>query len=149
MNTDVLSQVPDANDTGTITADELTLVGVDDDIIDRRLVGIVPLQSASASIPHLDGSILGAGHHPFALAMERNTGDIVSVAIKGHHRVGIGRLDVVELHIGMAGRCEVALVRSNTEAVHLGIGMLDRAGTDSRQGFPEATTSADHMLRAP
>lgn len=110
MCTHALSQVPDAHRSGTVPADELSLVWVDDNIVHGRLVDIVALETASASIPDLDGSVFRAGHHPLALTVEGDSGDVVGVAIEGHDRVGVAGLDIVELDIGVSGGGEVSFI---------------------------------------
>lgn len=69
--------------------------------------------------------------------MKRNPRDIIRVTFKGHHRVRVGGFDVEEFDIGVARCGEVAFVRGNAQTVDLGVGMLEGARTDSREGFPE------------
>lgn len=69
--------------------------------------------------------------------MERNASDVIGVAFKGHDRVGIGRLDIVQFDIVMTGRREEAFVGSDAKTIHLRIWMLDSTGADARQGLPE------------
>lgn len=133
-----LSEIPDSDGSSTIAADELSLVRMDNDIIHRSRVKVVALLAAGASIPHLDRPVLRASDHPLALAMKSNTSDVVGVAIEGHDRVRIRRLDVVQLDIVTSGGRKVAFVWGDAEAVHLRLGVLDRTGTDSRKGLPEA-----------
>lgn len=90
MSTDALAQVPDTDHTGVVTTDELALVGMNDYIIDRSSVNVVPLQATSTSIPDLHSSILGAGDHPFPLTVECHTGDVVCVTFKCNHGIRIG-----------------------------------------------------------
>lgn len=128
--THALSQVPDSHRTGTIPADELSLVWVDDNIVNGRLVDIVALQTACASVPDLDGSVFRAGNHPLAFTVEGDSGDIVCVAIEGHDRVGVAGLDIVELDIGVSGGGEVTFIGRNTQTIHLRVGMLQSARAD-------------------
>lgn len=127
MRADTLSQVPDTHHAGAITTDQLALVGMDDDVIDGSSVDIVALETTSASIPHLNRPVLGAGDHPFALTVECDAGDVAGVTLKGHDRVGIGGLDVVELNIVVASSGKEALVRGDAEAIDLRVGVLNRA----------------------
>lgn len=134
----VLAQIPDAHIAPAIAADQLALIRVDDDIIDRDAMGVVALHAARACVPDLDGAILGARHHPLALAMEGDAGDVGRVAFKGEHGIRIRRLDLVELDRVVAGGGEEALVGRDAEAVDLRVGMRDRPGADAGERFPEA-----------
>jgi hypothetical protein len=91
----VLSKVPDAHVASAITADELSLVGVNDNIIDWHPVRVVALYIAASRIPDLDGAIFGRSDKPLGLAMEGDAGDVGRVAVKGEDGVGVGRLDIV------------------------------------------------------
>lgn len=106
----VLAQVPDTHVSSAVTADQLALVRVDDHVVDGHAVGVVALHAARARIPDLDGAIFGARHHPFALAMEGNAGDVGRMALKGEDRVWVRRLDLIELDRVVAGRSEEAFV---------------------------------------
>lgn len=90
MGTDALAQVPDTDHTGVVTTDELALVRMNDHIIDRSPVNVIPLQATSTGIPNLHGSILRASDHPFSLAVECHAGDVVRVTFKGNNGIGIG-----------------------------------------------------------
>jgi hypothetical protein len=78
----VLAQVPDADGASAVTADELALVRVDDDVIDGGAVVVVALNGAGADVPYLDGAVLGACNHPLALAMESDGSDVGRVALE-------------------------------------------------------------------
>lgn len=138
MRADALTQVPDADHASAITTDQLTLVGVNNDVVDRRTMNVVALKAAGTSVPDLDGTILGAGDHPFALTVECDASDVVGVALKGHDRVGVGGLDIVELDIVVACSSKESLIGSDAQAIDLGVGVLDSARTDAGQGLPEA-----------
>lgn len=49
----VLSQIPNANISSAVTANELTLIWVDDHIVDRYTVGVTPLHISTPRIPNL------------------------------------------------------------------------------------------------
>lgn len=115
----VLRQVPHAHTARAVTADDLALVGVDDDIVGGASVVVGALDGAAARLPDLDGAVLGAGHHPLALAVERDARDVASVALKGEQWVGIGALDVEELDGVVARGRQEALVGRDAQAVHL------------------------------
>lgn len=53
----VLAQVPDPHVAAPVTADELALVWVDDDVVDGVAVGVVPLHGGCACVPYLNCSI--------------------------------------------------------------------------------------------
>src|SRR5690349_19625356 len=105
----VLAQIPDAHIAATVTADQLALVRMNDDIIDWHAVGVVPLHVATPCVPDLDRAVLATGHQPFRLAMERNAGDIASVSVESENRVGVCGFDVVQLDRVVSGGREVAL----------------------------------------
>lgn len=114
MRTFILAQIPDSNIPASITGDQLSLVRVDDHIVDGSDMGdqvsrrsgmdVIALDAARSCIPDFDRAVFGAGHHPFALAMERHAGDITGVAVEGEDRVGVRGADVVELHILVSRR---------------------------------------------
>lgn len=59
-----LAEIPDAHIPTSIDADQLPLVGMDDDVVDRKAarVGVVALDGRCAGIPDLDRAVLGACH---------------------------------------------------------------------------------------
>lgn len=138
MRADTLTQVPNADYPSAITADQLALVGMDDDVVDCSFVRVVALEATSTSVPHLDGAVLGASDHPLALTVKRDTSDVGGVTLEGHDRVGVGGLDIVELDIVVACGRKEALVGGNAQAIDLRIRVLDGARTDPREGLPEA-----------
>jgi hypothetical protein len=91
----VLAQVPDAYVASTVAADELSLVGMDDDVVDGNAMRVVSLYIATPGVPDLDGAIFGRCDQPLGLAMKRYAGDIGRVAIEGKDGIWIGRLYVV------------------------------------------------------
>lgn len=64
--------------------------------------------------------------------MKGNSGDVACVAVKSHDGVRVRRLDIVKFDIMVTCSCEVALVGGDTQAIHLGIWMLNRAGAYAR-----------------
>lgn len=137
MGAVILGQVPDADAAPAVAADDLALVRVDDDVVGGGAVVVAPLYGAAARLPDLDGAVLGARHHPLALAVEGDAGDVARVALEREQRVRVRRLDVVELDRVVAGRGQEPLVGRDAEAVHLRVGVLDRARADPGEGFPE------------
>lgn len=111
MGTFVLAKIPDSYVTSSIAANELPLVGMNNNIIDRSSVGIVALHIAGSRIPDLHGAIFRAGHHPLALAVKCNAGDVVSVTLKSEDGRWIRGLNVIKFD-GMVTRGgKVAFVR--------------------------------------
>ena len=78
--------------------------------------------------------------------MEGNSGDVASMTLKRQQRVGIGRLDIVELDGMVAGGCKEAFVGGYAEAVNLRVGVLDRTRTDSGESLPEPKERAINKL---
>ena len=92
VGTLVFAQVPDSNIAALIAADQLSLVGVNDNVIDATVLSmiVVALFAAGACVPDLDSAILRAGNHPFAFAVEADTSDVALVTLEGKHRVWVG-----------------------------------------------------------
>ena len=90
----VLGQVPDTNAAAAVAADDLALVGVDDDVVDGTAVVVAALDAAGAGLPDLDGAVLARGDHPLALAVESDAGDVAGVTLEGHQRVRVRRLHI-------------------------------------------------------
>lgn len=134
----VLAQIPDADVAAAITGNELSLVGMNDDVVDGMVVIVIALNAGGPGVPDLDGAVLGAGHHPLALAVKSDPGDIGGVTVKSQHRVRIGGTDVVEFDVLIAGRSEPALVGGDAQSIDLRVWVLDGARADSGEGFPEA-----------
>lgn len=107
----VLAQIPHPDVAAAITRDELSLVGMDNDVVDGVIVIVIALNTSSLGVPDLDGAVLRAGHHPLALTMKSNAGDIRGVSVKSQNWVRVGGTDVVEFDVLVAGRSEPALVR--------------------------------------
>ena len=76
MRAFVLAEVPDAHVAAAVAADELALVRVDDDVVDRHAVGVVALDIATARVPDLDGPVFRRRNEPFGLAVERDACDV-------------------------------------------------------------------------
>lgn len=116
----ILTQIPDAYISTTITRNQLALIGMNDDIINgsdmgnhipnRSAMGVVTLNTSSPSVPDLDSAILGAGDHPFALAMESYARDVSRMTIKREDRAWICRAYVIELDIVVSSCGKVTLV---------------------------------------
>jgi len=134
----VLGQVPHAYAAVAVAADDLALVGVDDDVVGGAAVVVAPLYGPAPRLPYLDGAVLGARHHPLALAVEGYARDVARVALEDEQRVRVGGFDIEELDRVVAGRGEEALVRRYAQAVHLRVGVLYGARADARERLPEA-----------
>ena len=57
MSTLVEAQIPNTNTTTPVTANELALIRVDDDIVDWIVMFIVSLKRAGSSIPNFDSLV--------------------------------------------------------------------------------------------
>ena len=129
MRTFILAQIPNPDISTSITRDQLSLVRVDDHVVDgsnmgdqvsrRSAMDVIALDATRSCIPDLDRTVFGAGHHPFALAMKRHAGDVAAVAIEGEDWVGVRGADVIELHILISRRGQVAFIRGDAESVDL------------------------------
>lgn len=138
MRASTLTQVPYPNSPGTITANQLPLIRVDDNVVDRSLVRVIPLNGPRPGVPNLDGTILGASDHPFSLAMECNTSDIVGMALEGHHRACARcRLYIIEFDVQTACRCDISFVWGNAQPIHLRVWVLNGSRADARKSLPE------------
>jgi hypothetical protein len=60
----VFTQIPDAHISAAVAANQLSLVRVDDYIVDRDTVRIIALHVAAPRVPDLDGAIFGRGDEP-------------------------------------------------------------------------------------
>ena len=104
---------------------------MDDNVVGWGAVVVASLDSSGACLPDLDRSVLRACNHPLALAVEGHTGYIAGVALEGHEGLRVRGTNVEQFDIAVAGRGEVSLVGGYTETVHLRLGVLDGARTDS------------------
>lgn len=72
--------------------------------------------------------------------MERDASDVASVPFKGEERIWIRGFDVVEFDCVVACGREEAFVGGDAESIYLRVGVLDCAGADAGEGFPEAVS---------
>ena len=138
MSAFILTEIPDANISTTVTRNQLPLIRVDNDVIDRNLVIVIALYAACSCVPDLYGAIFRAGDHPFTLTVKGNTGNVSGMAVESKNRGRIGRAYIIKLDVVIACRSKEAFVRRDTETIYLGIGVLDCSRADARQRFPEA-----------
>jgi hypothetical protein len=141
----ILSQIPETNAAAPITADNLALVRMDNDIIDGGPMIVAPLDHTGARVPDFDSAVLGARDHPFAIAVECHARDVARVALKDGGGSGVRRANVEQLYCVISSSGEVALVGGDAESVDLGIGMLNGSGADSREGLPKPEKSVSYM----
>lgn len=130
MSALVLSEIPDSDTSTAVAADQLSLVRVDDYIIDWTSMRVIPLYGSGPCIPDLDCSILRACYHPFAFQMKRDACDISMMAFEYHTRTGRARSYIVELYVFVSSCGKEAFVGRNAEAVNLRLGMLNGAGAN-------------------
>lgn len=110
VSADAFTQVPNPDNTSAIAANEFALVGVDYNVVDRSFMRVIALQAACTGIPDFNRTVFRAGDHPLPLAVKRDAGDVVRMAVEGHDRIGIGRFDVIQLDIIVAGGCQVPFI---------------------------------------
>ena len=104
---------------------------MNDYVIDSNSMIVTPLNTTILGLPDFDPSIFGAGHHPFALAVESHACNVARVTGEYHQRLLIGGTDVEKLDI-LISRCrKVSFVWRDAETVDLGVGMLNRSRTDA------------------
>lgn len=137
MRAIVLPEIPDPNVSTTVTANDLALVWVDDNIVNRTAMIVASLNSPAAGLPDLNSAVLRAGHHPFSFAVEGHARDVAGVTLEGEQGVGVGGLDIVEFDGMVASSCKETLVRRNTQTIDLGVGMLYSSGANARESLPE------------
>lgn len=70
--------------------------------------------------------------------MESDTRDVAGVALEGEEGIWVRRLDVEEFDGVVPGGGEEALIRGDAEPIDLGVRVLYRARTYSRECFPES-----------
>lgn len=88
MTTLILTQIPDPDITAAVTTDKLPLIRMDDHVVDRAAVVVIPLDGPGLDVPDLDGAVLGGGDHPFGVDVEGDAGDVVGVALEGEEGLG-------------------------------------------------------------
>jgi hypothetical protein len=82
-------------------------------------VQIVSLYCSGSGVPDLHRHIFGACDHPLPLTVECDSSNVIGMALKGHDRVWIGGLDIVESDDMATRSSEEFLVRGYAKAVHL------------------------------
>lgn len=82
MGAGILGKVPDADVSRSVAADNLALIRVYHDVVDRAAVGVAPLDISRACLPDFDSAILRARDHPLALTVERHACNVARVALK-------------------------------------------------------------------
>ena len=106
MGAFVLAEVPNSNISTAVTGNQLPLIRVDDDVVDGNFVVVIALDASCPCVPDLNSAILGAGDHPFPLAMKGYACDVAGVALEGEDRTRVRRAYVVKLDVEIAGRGE-------------------------------------------
>ena len=99
----VLAQIPDPDIAAAVTADQLALVRMNDNVIHRHPMCIVALHITAARIPDLDRAVFRGRDEPLGLAVEGDAGDVGCVAVEGEDGIRIGTLNVVQLDGVVAG----------------------------------------------
>ena len=138
MRAIILSQVPDTDAAAAVTSNDLSLIGVNDYIVDRRAMGVASLNRAASRLPDLDRTILRTCDHPFSFAVKGDACDVTGMAFESEERVRVRGFYVVELYCVMACGSEETLVGGYAETIDLRVGVLNCSRADTREGFPEA-----------
>lgn len=86
----VLPQVPYPHVSSSVTADEFSLVGMNDNVVDGHAMTVVALDTSRFCIPDLDCAVLRTGDHPLSLTVEGHSGDVVGVALECEDGIWIG-----------------------------------------------------------
>lgn len=144
----VLTQVPDANISSTVTADQLALIWMDNHIIDRNAVCVISLYVPAPGVPDLDGPILARRDEPLGLAVECDARDIRRMSVKDEDSIWVGGFDIVELDRVVAGGGEVAFVGRYGQTIDLRIRVWNGTGADTRKRLPEAMVPCQHRMQA-
>ena len=110
-------------------------------------MGIASLNRAAPRLPDFDRAIFRTCDHPFSLAVECDACDVAGVTFKCEQRVRVCGFDVVEFDCVMASSGQEAFVGRDTEAVDLGIGVLDCARANARESFPEAGSKVSKAIQ--
>ena len=82
MGAVILGQVPNADAAVAVAADDLALVGVDDNVVCGAAVIVAALDDAAARLPDLDRAVLGASDHPLPLTVKGDAGDVARMALE-------------------------------------------------------------------
>ena len=99
----VFGEIPYADTSSAVAADNLALVGVDNHIVHGGSMRVAPLNVAGPRLPYLHSSVLRTRHHPFSLAVKRDAGDVALVALEHKQGNGVGGSDIEELDGAVAG----------------------------------------------
>lgn len=138
MRAVIFSKIPYSDGSRTITANNLALIWMYNNIIYRTPMIITPLNASLSRLPNLNRPIFTARDHPFALAVKSDASDVVGVAFEGEDWIRVCGFYIVELDVGVGGSGEKTLVRADAETVDLTVRVLDCAGADTGEGFPES-----------
>jgi hypothetical protein len=114
MGAAVLCQVPNTNVSSSVAADDFSLIGMNDYIINRRAMSITSLHRPTTSFPDLHGTILRASDHPFPFTVECDTSYIAGVSLKRKYRIWVRRFNIIKLDVMMASRREESFVGRDT-----------------------------------
>lgn len=107
----VLAQIPNPHITSSITADQFSLVRVNNDIVYWHAVGVISLNVATSSVPNLDGSIFRTSDEPFRFAVKCYAGNVGCVSVESQDRIGVRRFDIVKLDSMVSCGGKVSFVR--------------------------------------
>lgn len=138
----ILAEIPHPQISSMVARNDFTLVRMDDNIVNWGSMMIITLDRGHAHVPNFDGSVLTASRHPSPICLYRKGSDVSFVALKGHYRVRIVRLDVVEPNGACARTGEILLVVSDDHAIDLSVVVLDGSAAHATESLPEF----DHLV---
>ena len=81
MRTRIFTQVPYFHTARLVAADQLALIGVDDNVVDGGFVFVFTLNACRARVPYSDSVVLGACDEPFAPGGIGQGGDVAAVSV--------------------------------------------------------------------
>jgi len=115
----VFGEIPNSNGAVLKTADELCLVGMQNDGIYRRATVVISLTTGRPDVPQLDGAVFRTGEHPFPFSLETERGNVCGVAFETGHGGRVAGVDLEEANVGIARSGEVLFVGRDGESVDL------------------------------
>jgi len=111
MSIRILSQIPNLDTSRLITTNHLSLVRVDDHVVDSTPMTVISLHIRRTKIPDFDSPVLAGCGHPLGLNVEGNTRDIGRVAIEGEDGIWVLGETVVETDVLISCCCQEMFVR--------------------------------------
>lgn len=93
----VFAEVPNLDTAALIARDQLALIWMNDNVVHRRAMVVIALNTRCSRIPNLDGAIFASRCKPLAFAVERDRRDIARMRFEcGYGVVAVAVIDVVQ-----------------------------------------------------